>query len=246
MLKWVIAVAMLSSSLNAQQPSWRLVVDNYSPYIDELAEDKGVLSQLVTQVLAEQKISSQIEIVPWQQTASEAAKPNSASFMWFANPDLQQQWYYSDAITTIAQVMVVHKDFSKQINRLDQLRGLKVGVVADNYYGDAFESQRGQLNITTAVSDYHNLQALLTQQIDLAIMDPVIAHVLMQQLPANERGSVRFLAAEPLTSRSVYLVCSRNFIPCLDFVQQFNQGLAAFKKQQRQLKLLGPGVPSSL
>ncbi len=243
MLKWVIAVAMLSGTLYAQQPTWRLVVENYPPYIDEMAEDKGVLSQVVLQVLAEQNISAQIDIVPWQQTAIEAAKPNSASFMWFANPDLQQQWYYSDAVTNIAQVMVVHKDFSKQINRLDQLRGLKIGLVADNYYGDGFESLRGQFNITTAVSDYHNLQALLTKQIDLAIMDPVIAHVMMQQLSAAERGTLRFLPAEPLTSRSVYLVCSRNFIPCLDFVQQFNLGLAAYKAQQRQLKLLGPGVP---
>lgn len=229
-------------SVCAQVPTWRLVVDNYPPYVDELAQDRGVLSHVVTSVLNEQRIAAQIEIVPWQHIATEAAKPNSASFLWFESADLKQQWYFSEAITALQQVFVVRKTSSLHIRRLDELRGLRIGVTENYFYGERFAKVASQLTLMPASSDFANLQRLLAGQLDTAIMDPVMAFVMMQQLPKAQQGEFKFLSAPVLTNRPVYLVCSRNFMPCADFVQAFNRGLAEFKAQQKHLTILGPGV----
>ena len=231
-----------SCSLAAQTPTWRLVVDNYPPYIDELSEERGALSQLVMAVLKQEQIAAQIEIVPWQHIATEAAKPNSASFLWFETPDLQQQWYFSDPITSVQQVLLVRKDSTLKLDRLDQLRGLKIGVSKNYFYGERFAALAPQQQLKAAASDFANLQALLASEIEVAVMDPVIAYVMLQQLDKKLAQQIKFLEAPALTSRPVYLVCTRNFIPCLDFVQKFNHGLAAFKAKQLQIPILGPGV----
>lgn len=241
-MKLVLFALLFSSSLVAQTPSWRLVVDNYPPYIDELAEDRGALSQVVMAVLRQENIAAAIEIVPWQHIAEQAAKPNSASFLWFETPDLQQQWYFSDAITSVQQVLLVRKDSTLQLKRLDQLRGLRIGVSKNYYYGERFAALASQMQLKPAASDFNNLQALLARDIEAAVMDPVIAYVMLQQLPKADAEQIKFLQAPALTSRPVYLVCTRNFIPCLDFVQKFNHGLAAFKAKQQHLEILGPGV----
>lgn len=241
-LKLAWFALLFSSVLAAQTPSWRLVVDNFPPYIDEMSEERGALSQVVMAVLAQENIQAQVEIVPWQHIATEAAKPNSASYFWFETPDLQQQWYFSEAITSVQQVFLVRKESGIQLARLDQLRGLKVGVTKNYFYGERFASIAPQLQLTTATSDFSNLQALINREIDVAIMDPVIAHVMMQQLAKSAAEQIRFLDAPALTSRPVYLVCTRNFIPCLEFVQKFNHGLAAFKAKQLHRPILGSGV----
>lgn len=241
-MKLALFVLLFSFSLAAQTPSWRLVVDNFPPYIDELSEDRGALSQVVMAVLKQENIEAHIEIVPWQHIAEQAAKPNSASFLWFETPDLQQQWYFSDAITSVQQVLLVRKDSTLKLARLDQLRGLKIGVSKNYFYGERFAALAPQLQLQSASSDFASLQALIAQEVDVVVMDPLMAYVMLQQLPKPAADKVKFLDAPALTSRPVFLVCTRNFIPCLDFVQKFNHGLAALKAKQQYRQILGPGV----
>jgi len=242
---WMIplAVLCLQSAAASEQPL-TLVVDSYPPYIDELAEPQGVLTQLVQQAFQSSGVATKVQFMPWQNVPKAAQQSNTASFLWFRTIELEQDWLFSDALVDIKQQLIgrVEQDFSPE--RWDELRPYRLGVTANYFYGAEFDAIRGELTLETAVSDYISLQNLLSGKVDFVLMDPVVAHQLLQQMP-TPTAKVRYLSKPDLTAQRAYLVCSRNYLPCSDIIRKFNQGLARQRKAGLDQKLLGAGVTFS-
>lgn len=218
-----------------------LVVDNYPPYIDELAPEQGVLSQLVKQAFATAKIPVTISFQPWPKVPSEAAQAEHASFLWFKTPELEQDWLFSDPIVELRQMLVATNDFQAEIHRFDQLRSYRLGVTKGYFYGPAFAAARSDFRLTEAISDYASLQNLLAKRVDVVLMDPIVAQLMWQQLPVKNT-KLRFLPKPLLTAQPAYLVCSRNFLPCHAVIQRFNQALLQLQQTGADLQIFGFGV----
>ncbi|WP_333796395.1 substrate-binding periplasmic protein [Rheinheimera sp.] len=242
---WLITlpVLWLQSAAAAEQPL-TLVVDSYPPYIDELAEPQGVLTQLVQQSFRSVGVATKVQFMPWQNVPTAAQQPNTASFLWFKTNKLEQDWLFSDALVEIKQQLIgrVEQDFSP--DRWDELRPYRLGVTANYFYGAEFDVQKSEFQLETAVSDYISLQNLLSGKVDFVLMDPVVAYQLLKQLPAPT-AKVRYLSKPVLTAQRAYLVCSRNYLPCSDIIRKFNLGLAKQRKAGLDEKLFGAGVTIS-
>jgi len=218
-----------------------LVVDNYPPYIDELALDQGVLSQLVKQAFATVSVATTLSFQPWPKVPVVAAQANHASFLWFKTPELEQDWLFSEPIVELRQMLVTTSEFKTELNRFDQLRPYRLGVTKGYFYGPGFAAERHDFRLTEAVSDYASLQNLLAGRVDVILMDPIVAQLMWQQLPAKTI-KLRFLPKPLLTAQPAYLVCSRNFLPCFAVIQSFNQALLQLQQTGADLQIFGFGV----
>ena len=89
-----------SDNIKSETPtkSLTLVVDNYPPYIDEQMSGQGVLTQLVVAAFQSQGIATQLQFKPWHHIQQAAAVPHHASFLWFKDKDLEQDWLFSAPI----------------------------------------------------------------------------------------------------------------------------------------------------
>lgn len=230
--------------LKASEQPLLLVVDNYPPYIDELAEPQGVLTQLVQQSFHSSGVATKVQFMPWQNVPKAAQQAHTASFLWFKTNKLEQEWLFSDALVEIKQQLIgrVEHDFSPE--RWDELRPYRLGVTANYFYGAEFDAIKKELKLDTAVSDYISLQNLLSGKVDFVLMDPVVAYQLLKQMPAPT-AKVRYLSKPALTAQRAYLVCSRNYLPCSDIIRKFNLGLAKQRKAGLDQQLFGAGVTIS-
>ncbi|WP_306523385.1 ABC transporter substrate-binding protein [Rheinheimera sp.] len=228
----------------AQDQPLTLVVDNYPPYIDELAEPQGVLTQLVQQSFHSSGVQTTLQFLPWQKVPLAAEKANTASFLWFKTNELEQDWLFSDVLVEVKQQLIGRTEQNFNPKRWDELRPYRLGVTANYFYGVEFDQIKAELTLETAVSDYANLQNLLAGKVDYVLMDPVVAHQLLLQMPSST-AKVRYLSKPVLTAQSAYLVCSRNYLPCIDIIRKFNLGLKKQRKAGLDQKLFGIGVATS-
>ncbi len=237
------ASTSLASSTAAEKTTavLTLVVDNYPPYIDELAPEQGVLSQLVKQAFASVSVTTTLSFQPWPKVPVVAAQANHASFLWFKTPELEQDWLFSEPIVELRQMLISTTNFKTELKRFDEFRPYRLGVTKGYFYGPEFTAARNDFRLTEAVSDYASLQNLLAGRVDFVLMDPIVAQLMWQQLPAKT-AKLRFLSKPLLTAQPAYLVCSRNFLPCHAVIQSFNQALLQLQQTGADLQIFGFGV----
>ncbi|MFN6972554.1 MAG: substrate-binding periplasmic protein [Rheinheimera sp.] len=224
-----------------QPPALTLVVDNYPPYIDELAADHGMLSQLVQQAFTLAGVPTTLSFQPWPKVPAVATQAHHASFLWFKTHELEQNWLFSEPVVELRQMLISTNRFKADLHRFDELRPYRLGVTKGYFYGADFAAQRQDFRLTEAVSDYASLQNLLAGRVDMVLMDPIVAQLMWQQLPTKSL-KLRFLPKPLLTAQPTYLVCSRNFLPCHAVIQSFNQGLRQLQQTGADLNILGFGV----
>ncbi len=222
-------------------PTLTLVVDNYPPYIDELADNQGLLSELVRQVFTTAGIATELSFLPWPRVPEAAAQANRASFLWFKTAELEQNWLFSEPIVELRQVLISTSAMKAELSRFDEFRAYRLGVTKGYFYGASFAAQRQDFRLTEAVSDYASLQNLLAGRVDFVVMDPIIARLMWQQLP-GKTAPLRYLQKPLVTAQPAYLVCSRNFLPCHAVIQSFNQALLQLQQSGTDLQILGFGV----
>ena len=235
------AEAASSATAVVAPPPLTLVVDNYPPYIDELASDSGVLSQLVQQAFAQAGVNTTLSFQPWQKVPLAAAQANYASFLWFKTAELEKNWLFSEPIVELRQMFITTDSFSGDLRRFDEFRPYRIGVTKGYFYGPEFAAVRQDFRLTEAVSDYASLQNLLAGRVDMVLMDPIVAQLMWQQLP-TKTVKLQFLPKPLLTAQPAYLVCSRNFLPCHTVIQSFNQGLLQLQQTGADLKIFGFGA----
>lgn len=230
-----------TASTEQTAPVLTLVVDNYPPYIDELAPELGLLSQFVQQAFTTAGVATAVSFQPWPKVPLVAAQANHASFLWFKTPELEQDWLFSEPIVELRQMLITTQQFSEDLRRFDEFRPYRLGVTKGYFYGADFAAQRKDFRLTEAISDYASLQNLLAGRVDVVLMDPIVAQLMWHQLPVKN-AKLRFLSKPLLTVQPAYLVCSRNFLPCHAVIQSFNQALLQLQQTGADRKIFGFGV----
>lgn len=241
LLSQASAQDMSTTATAAKQPTLTLVVDNYPPYIDELAPELGVLSHLVQHAFQQAGVATTLSFQPWPKVPVVAAQPNHASFLWFKTAELEQNWLFSEPIVELRQMIIATDRLKADFRRFDEFRPYRIGVTKGYFYGPDFSAHRQDFQLTEAVSDYASLQNLLAGRVDVVLMDPIVAQLMWQQLPAKS-PKLRFLPKPLLTAQPAYLVCSRNFLPCHEVIQSFNQALQQLQQSGTDLTIFGFGV----
>lgn len=237
-----LAVAVWSGVQAAEQQRWQLVADIIPPYQNDLAADQGVLSQLVLAALQQQQVPAEVILESWPSVKKHAVEPHHASFFWLRDLELEKNWFFSEPLFKLTTYLVTRADVSQQFNRLDELRPYRLAITEWSSYGEKFDRLKPELKLRLQVSDHQSMQALLQGEVDIALMDPVIAHLLLSQLDSSARQKVRLQPMRNLTAQDVYLVCSRNYLPCFEFMQKFNKGWQHLRDTGVLEQSLGPVV----
>lgn len=238
----LLSTLLLGGTAGAAEQRWQLVADIIPPYQNDQHPSKGLLSELVLEALTQQQVEAEVILESWPTVHQHAAEPHHASFFWFRTPELEQNWFFSEPLFVLTTYLVMRTDGPAQIKRLDELRAYRLSGTEWASYGEKFDRLKPELKMRLQVSDYQSLQALLRGEVDIALMDPVVAHKLLSQLDDSSRQKVRLQGLAGLTARDVYLVCSRNYLPCFEFMQKFNKGWQHLRTSGRLEQMLGPVV----
>lgn len=217
-----------------------LVVDDYPPYINQ-ANNAGVVTQIVTAAFAEEGIDVALEFQPWSKVEKLVDTSNKLSFMWSKTAQRKQKWSYSEPVYINKQVLVIKKGSGVYWRRLDELRRYKLGVTSHHNYGERFENYRQYLDLTDSVSDYLSIKKLVRNKVDAVVVEELAGQQLIAYFPEKTKAQLEVLAHQALDTSNSYLVCSKNYAKCANYVRTFNRGLEKLKATSRYQEIITKG-----
>lgn len=245
LLNWVqllLLVFILPVQASTEvKDSVSIVVDDYPPYIDKANTD-GAVTRLVSAAFAAEGIDVELEFAPWSKVEESVHYNNKLSFMWSKTAQRQQNWSFSDPLYVNRQVLVIKKGSRVFWRRLDELRRYKLGVTSHHNYGERFENYRQYLNLTDSVSDYLSIKKLIRDKVDAVVVEELVGRSLISYFPEKISAQLEVLGHEAIDSSNSYLVCSKNYAKCANYIGKFNRGLTKLKTSGRYQEILTKGL----
>jgi len=205
-----------------------LAADNWQPYQGENLPNGGPISEIIVEAFKRVGYNLRIEFMPWASVLekvkkgkydggfSAAYEKQRAGDFFFSNPVAESPGFrfYTRKDTTIA------------CNKLEDLKGYRIGVVRGYIYGPKFDEMPGLKKIA-GNSEETNLINLVNGNLDVVIMDQLHAQYLLNKMPEKkEKISQLPLLPNQKGARDIlYLIISKAAAASAQVKIDFNHGL---------------------
>lgn len=202
-------LALLTHATGLCQPIPLTVAGStWSPYTDESRPGKGVAAEIVTVALQRAGYEPTIVIEAWPRTL-EGAKIGvyDAIVSAFYTLEREERFAFSKPFLRNEVRFIKRKGQRIDFQRLDDLKGLLIGVVKGYAYQDDFDASR-QLVKVQHNHVIQNLLKLTQGQLDLTLDDRwTLLYEIGQYMP-SKAAELEFLP-KPLAVRPLHFVVSR-------------------------------------
>lgn len=199
----------------------------------------GASVEIVTDILDRMGYEVKIDLKPWKRGQKETAEGKYAGiFTLTKSPTRLKYYYYADPISTITEVFFKRTDRNISWKTLEDLKGLRVGVVGGYNYVDDFKKARkaGYFQIQ-AVSlergDYVNLRKLKHGRIDLFICVLNVCSYIIKS-KSEELGEIDYINKPIGRPRFFYFAFSKKWPDALKLREKFNGELKKYVKDGKR------------
>ncbi|ODN42158.1 hypothetical protein BGC07_03375 [Piscirickettsia litoralis] len=204
----------------------KLNASEWPPYTSEKAEGLGQTSIKVEKTLKKMGMGAKIQFMNW----AEAIKFSDGAMAFFPAYACKARKGLASLPVGYSALGFAERPGAKvQWKDLADLGRYRIGVVAGYYNSEAFDwaLAQGQLSVIEFPNDEANIQALVTKQIDLAVIDPSVLAGLQQEDNKNNSNLVnRLVMNERLLETKIPLyVCFKNNFKGKRLLRSFNQAL---------------------
>lgn len=216
----------------------RLTNGEWPPYMSGQLPDGGLVSRIVTLAFANQNISVSYEFFPWSRALFMARSGAlDGSVAWTCNPDMLEDFRFSDPILAHHYVLFHRKSMDFDWNNVEDLAPYRMGVTQDYNYGEAFEQAEERDDITTdrTTSDAGNFRKLAAGRIDLFPMEPVVGRKILKSLGLEDEIT---LHPQPLQSDHLYVIISRRSPYAVNYQKSLNKGLSSLRQSGQLSELV--------
>lgn len=203
----LLCVGFTAAPALAEDRVVQIHFEDYPPYeYVSGGEPQGLNIDLMTEAFRRMGIIPDYTSMPWKRGVYELRNGGILALAsGFKTPEREVFAFFPPEPLAMEHVYVVVPAVSGlEIDSLDDLRGLSIGVVGGYAYGEAFDSMVG-LNKVEAGSNPQLLKMLLSQRMDVAIMNKAVARALAKKMGALFH--IRFIYE--VNSEPLYLLFSR-------------------------------------
>lgn len=203
----LILALFLAMPALAENKTMHIHFEDYPPYeYMENGKAKGINVDLMREAFKRMKITPNFIPMPWKRAVYELQNGGILALAsGFKTPDRELFAMFPSEALAMEHVVVVTTAVSGlEISSLDDLYGLRVGVVREYAYGHRFDSMVG-LSKIEASSNPQLLKMLLSQRMDVAIMNRAVARAIAKKTKVLPH--IKFIY--PINSEPLYLLFSR-------------------------------------
>lgn len=215
-----------------------LATFNWEPFVGENLKDKGVTSKIVEEAFRRAGYDVTLKFIPWSIVLTNLkTRQYDAGYPALHDEETAKEYIFSNPILERKIGFFKKKNREITYHKLTDLKSYKIGIVQSYVYSSEFENAP-YLDKKEALNDRQNLQKLLKNKIDLALVDNIVAQNIMNKdLSANERESIEFIA-RPLEVKTLHLIVSRELQNGRELIKDFNTGLDSLKRDGTYKKIL--------
>jgi len=202
----------------------RLATLEWPPYTGKELSGQGFATEIVTTVLHRAGYDVTIDFLPWARVLKEVKKGTyDAGFPAYYSEDRAKQYLLSDSFLDSPLVFFKHKKKQIIFEELNDLKGLKIGVVR-GYVNTAAFDEATTLTKVIGNSDLQNLRGVGVQRLDLAIVDLYTALLLIDSKKKKKAQQLEPLIP-PLALKTLHLMGGRTKENNTQVIRDFNATL---------------------
>ena len=201
-----------------------IVSNQWPPYVNDAAPEKGLAVELVTKALQRKGYQSNLHIDSWQR-ALEGVRIGvfDATCAIWKTAAREQELLFSEPYLNNKISFIKKKTLAIDYQHFTDLTGLIIGTLRDYAYNEEFNQSRILIKIP-ANHIVQNLNKLNQGDIDLTVGDErAIQYALQQYLPKHA-SSFEFLTP-PLANKKLYLAVSKSNKAAQTIIDNFNQAI---------------------
>lgn len=209
-----------------------IVTGNYPPAINEIENDKGYISRLVSDAFALEGIKTEFLFVPWARGLRMIRLGNEACIMYYAKtPDRLKSFTFSEPLFSEEWLFFHLKNTPVEWNTLNDLSRYIIGATLSYSYSEEFHKLADQqdLNVHWVARDRQNWQMLMAGRIDI-FPSVKTGWYQLRQLYSEKAIKLVTTHSKPLKTQLNYLLFSKEHPNAEYFRDKFNQGFSKLKK----------------
>lgn len=211
--------------------------ENYAPYSDVALPGNGFANDLTVQIMKAAGYEVSVLVLPWVRAldGTEAGTFDILPSAWYTE-ERAQMLLFSEPIAMSRLVFVKPADSPFEFHTLQDLAGLRVGIVSGYTYEPEFLAS--PLFQRLAVSDVlQNLRRVATRHIDLTLDDELTLRFIIHSR-APELAPVLAMTRGVLAEQGLFVTFSKQRPNAAKLLADFNAGLARMRADGSYQNLL--------
>jgi len=230
-------IILLLSACAVRAEQLRMVADHWPPYVDEGLPGRGLAIDLVTMAFSRAGYDTRLTADNWSR-ALEGARIgvyDVVANIWYTD-DRARDLDYSEPYLVNDIRLIKRKESNIRYDRLDDLKGLLIGVVKGYAYPEDFASASQLIKISNDAI-LPALGELLKGQYDLVIGDKGEIDFTLGKFLLNDSKNLEFLT-KSVGQNKLYIAVSKTNPRHKKIAQDFNRALHAMKEDGTYQRIL--------
>ncbi len=225
MIVIVLGLLIFATQGFSTEKSVSLATLNWAPYVGENLKNKGFTSKIVTEAFKRKGYEVNFKFLPWTMVLKSVGNGQyDAGFPAHYTEKIAKQYAVSKPFAENTIGFYKKKNKKIPFKVLEDLEPYKIGVV-QGYVNSAEFDAASYLEKKVAKNDNRNLQKLLKNQIDLAVIDKIVAQNIMNtSMSQDEKDRLEFIKPA-LDVKKLYLIISLEIKNSRQILEDFNSGL---------------------
>lgn len=219
-----------------------IATGEWSPWVSESLKHKGVAAHITKEAFKTQGDDVQFNFYPWKRSyvSAKVGKEDATGF-WLKTKERTKDFYFSDEIFTIKNVLIFKKNKKIDFESVDDLKKYKIAVTKGYSYSQEIDDmiKNSTLKVHWVSSDLAGLrQTLKKHTFDAFICSLSVARSLLQKNFTKEQISKLQFSQKSVFEKSVYLMVSKNNKEHKQLLESFNKGLKILKSKKLINKMI--------
>lgn len=227
---WILLFgAMALSGAFSQARTVSLTSLEWPPYTDASMKEMGAATAVATAAFKAMGYTLKIDFYPWNRAVSNATIDfqYAGYFPEYYSQEKEADFIYSETIGMGPLGFVERRDAPVAWTKLDDLKGLRIGVVSGYINTTEFDDMVATkaLDVDPVTDDTTNIVKVANRRIPLAVIDPNVLKYLL----ANDKTAIPYSEQVQFNARTLEIktlhVCFRKGAEGEKWAAIFNEGL---------------------
>jgi len=237
-----LALAAAPLAAHASAPEVVIALDTQNPpfmYADRDGQPHGVYPLLLRALFTRLDVPMRLVCLPWPRALAGLERAEHGVGGIYSTAERQARHDFSQALHVETIKVYTRRGGLRLFDRIDDLRGLRVGVLRGWSYGDAFDAatRAGLFQVEPVAADAQNFGKLERGFLDVAVAIEQSGDAL---LALGDFPSVRALP-NPLTENPTYLAFSKG-AQQKALIARFDEQLEKLRRNGEHARIVSLGL----
>ena len=220
----------------------RITAGEWSPYISNDLDYKGLLVQIATEAFAQKGVTLKLGLFPWARATELSKSGEWDGTLAFAKLKEREKFYLFSEPIYIGRYVLFHlKTYPLSWNTYQDLSKVKMASTRGfGGMGDEFlkAEKEGVIQVERFTSDTQSFQMLLNKRVQAVPSDLEVGYILLRRLYGSDSTKLFTHAAKPIQESAYHLVISKKTKNAEKIIETFNEGLKQLHTSGRYQEIL--------